>query len=330
MRLLVTGGSGFIGTNLIESFAGNEQVVLNYSIDPPLNAAQNPCWREGDILDAQATLTAFRDFQPEHVLHLAARAECDEKTTVAKGYRVNTEGTDNVLKAIAQTPSVQRSIITSTQFVCAPGRLPLNETDCYPDTVYGQSKVITEQLTRAANLPSCWTIIRPTNVWGPWHMRYRREFWRVLERGFYIHPGRQPVIRSYAYVMNVVDQIRKIFAAPRPQVQGQTFYLGDRPINLLEWVNGFSRALNGRDVRVLPRPLMRSLALLGDIPSALSGKPFLINSSRLRSMVTDYPTPMEPTLALLGENPHTLEDGIKATVDWLRSNRDLGGAGGGS
>ena len=200
MRILITGASGFIGTNAIEEFVRAGNTILNYSLHPPLNAEQASHWRAGDILDAKATTAVFREFQPDHVLHLAARTDCDEKTTVETGYRVNTEGTQNVLDAIRATPSVERSIITSTQFVCAPGRLPKSDTDYFPETVYGQSKVITEKLTRDANLASCWTIIRPTNVWGPWHMRYRREFWRVLERGLYVHPGHQPVIRTYAYV----------------------------------------------------------------------------------------------------------------------------------
>ena len=114
-------------------------------------------------------------------------------------------------RRFGRRPSVERVIITSSQFVCAPGRLPENDTDYFPETVYGQSKVVTEKLTREANLPCCWTIIRPTNIWGPWHMRYRREFWRVVERGLYVHPGREPVIRCYGYVKNVAHQIRKIF-----------------------------------------------------------------------------------------------------------------------
>src|ERR1700730_10638706 len=227
MKLLVTGGSGFIGTNLIETFAREENDILNYSLHAPLNPGQTQYWRAGDILDEEATFGAFRAFEPDCVLHLAARAECDENTTVETGYRVNTEGTSNVLAAIRATPSVQRTIITSSQFVCAPGRLPHSDTDYFPETVYGQSKVITEQLTREAKLPSCWTIIRPTNVWGPWHLRYRREVWRVLERGLYLHPGREPVVRCYAYVKNVITQIHKIFEAPRDVVRGQTIYLGD-------------------------------------------------------------------------------------------------------
>jgi hypothetical protein len=66
---------------------------------------------------------------------------------------------------------------------------------------------------------------------------------------------------------------------------------------------------------------VRGLALLGDIPAFLTGKPFLINSSRFRSMITDYETPMGRTLDLLGDNPYSLEEGIVETVAWLRSGQ---------
>jgi nucleoside-diphosphate-sugar epimerase len=329
MKILITGASGFIGTNVVEAFSREANTILNYSLHPPLELEQTRYWRVGDILDPIATAAVFREFQPDRVLHLAARAECDETTTVETGYRVNTEGTRNVLYAIRATPSVERTIITSSQFVCAPGRLPSNDTDYFPETVYGQSKVITEQLTREVNLPSAWTIIRPTNIWGPWHLRYRREFWHVLERGLYLHPGHQPVVRCYGYVKNVVHQIQKILEARRDVVHGKTLYLGDRAGNLFDWVNGFSRALTGRPERVIPRTLMRALALLGDVPSQLTGKPFLINSSRFRSMTTDYETPMEPTFELFGENPYTLEKGINETVEWLRSYHGNDGSSGG-
>jgi len=330
MRILITGGSGFIGTNAIEAFSNQGHTILNYSLHPPLEISQIQYWRHGDILDREGTVSTFRDFRPQSVLHLAARAECDENTTVETGYRVNIEGTRNVLEAVGSTPVVERLIITSSQFVCAPGRLPTNDTDYFPETVYGQSKVITEQLTREASLPLSWTIIRPTNIWGPWHMRYRREFWRVVQRGVYVHPGRQPVIRCYGYVKNVVHQIQKILQADANVVGGQTFYLGDRPIDLYDWTNCFSRALTGHNVRVVPRGLLRGLAFFGDIPTCLSGKPFVINSSRFRSMTTDYPTPMERTFQLFGENPHSLEDGVRETVAWLRSYHGPEGIGGGS
>jgi nucleoside-diphosphate-sugar epimerase len=330
MKILITGGSGFIGTHAVDVFTQEGWRILNYSAHPPLKSEQAPFWRKGDILDSAALGCAFHDFQPDLVLHLAARAECDESTTLEEGYRANIEGTRNVLDAIRATPSIGRVIITSSQFVCAPGRLPKSDTDYFPETVYGKSKVISEQLTHEANLPCCWTIIRPTNIWGPWHMRYRREFWSILQRGVYLHPGHEPVIRCYGYVKNVVHQIQRIFQADIDLVCSKTFYLGDRPINLYDWTNGFSRALTGHDVRIVPRSWLRVLALLGDIPTRLTGKPFLINSSRFRSMTTDYDTPMEPTFELLGENPYTLEDGIRETADWLRSYQEHDRTGGGS
>ena len=315
MKVLVTGGSGFIGTHLVEALLREGKNVLNYSLHPPLVSEQTKYWQQGDILDATTLQGAFNNFRPEWVLHLAARAECDETTTVEKGYRVNVEGTQNVLDAIKATESVQRVIITSSQFVCAPGRLPKHDEDYFPETVYGQSKVLTEQLTRKANLSCCWTIVRPTNIWGPLHLRYRREFWRVVQRGLYIHAGRKPVVRCYGYVKNIVYQMQKILEAAPEKVSGKIFYLGDQPADIYEWVNGFSRALAGHSVRVVPRVVVRTLALLGDIPSYMIGKPFLINSSRFRSMITEYRTPMNRTFELLGENPYSLEDGINETVE---------------
>jgi GlcNAc-P-P-Und epimerase len=330
MRIFTTGGSGFIGTNVIGALAQEHHSLLNYSLHPPLSPAQSSYWQTGDILEKSQLAAAMHQFQPDWVLHLAARAECDENTTVEEGYRANVEGTRNVLDAIKATKSVQRVIITSSQFVCAPGRLPRDDTDYFPETVYGQSKVVTEKLTREANLSCCWTIIRPTNIWGPWHMRYRREFWRVAARRSYFHPGKQPVIRCYGYVKNVVEQIQKIFKAPASVVHGKTIYLGDPPANLYEWVNGFSVALSGRPARVVPRGAMRMLAAVGDGITAITGKPFLINSSRLRSMTTDYITPMDETFRLLGGNRYSLEEGIRETVQWLRNYHGADESAGGS
>src|SRR5689334_6107881 len=112
MKVLVTGGSGFIGTHAVEALLHHGHSVLNYSLAPPLDAEQNRYWSEGDILQAAAMVRAFQKFQPEWVLHLAARAECDENTTVEEGYAVNTRGTQNVLDAIRSTPSVDRVVIT--------------------------------------------------------------------------------------------------------------------------------------------------------------------------------------------------------------------------
>jgi len=315
-RALVTGGSGFIGTHLVSVLESRGYDVTNVDVRSPLDSSQHGLWKRVDVLDRDALLDVVQRSRPDAVVHLAARTDT-EATEVAE-YRVNTEGTANLLSAIGDTPSVARAIITSSQFVHRPGHLPEDDLDFEPHTAYGESKAIGEQLTREADLGAAWTIVRPTNIWGPWHPRYPFEFWEVLRKGLYVHPGRAPVIRSYGYVGNVVHQMAEILEAPAATVDRKVLYLGDEPIELLDWVQGFSRAITGRSARVVPRPALRLLALFGDALRLFGGR-FPITSSRYRSMTESYPTPMKPTLQLLGEPPYSLQEGIDQTVEWLRS-----------
>ena len=321
MKILITGGSGFIGTHTVEHFLAAGAEVLNLDLQAPLNVRHVGQWRRVDILESEVLKGAFREFQPDAVIHLAARAECDETTTVEVGYRMNTEGTQNVLEAIRETHSVRRVIIISSQFVCGPDHPPEHDEDFHPVTVYGQSKVITEELTRAAALDCCWTLVRPTNIWGPWHQRYTQEFWRVAAKGWYVHPGGQPVTRCYGYVGNLVAHLEAILQAEEPKVHGQVFYLSDPAEDIYRWANAFCMALRGQPARRVPRPLLALLGLGGDVISKLTGKPFLINSNRVRSMTSDYLVPgaIERTIAVLGQPRHSLEDGVRLTLEWLHA-----------
>lgn len=317
MRYCILGGSGFIGTNMIWELRKHDSDILNLDTAQPLDASQNIFWKYCDILDHNNLLLNFDTFRPEIVIHLAARTDCDENTTVEEGYKTNTQGTSNVLSAIKTTPSVQRVIITSSQYVCGPGYTPKGDEDFAPHTVYGASKAESERLTRKAGLNCTWTIVRPTNIWGPWHMRYRREFWNILKKGLYVHPGGAPVIRSYGYVENVVWQIIRLAKLPKDQVDGKVFYLGDPPADIYEWTNAFSMALRGRPARKVPRILLSSLGAAGSFLGLLGIKA-PITLSRYRSMTTDYPTSIADTTELLGSPPFSLKQGVTRTAAWLR------------
>jgi len=318
---LVTGGSGFIGTNLVDVLAekttAGQADLLNLDLNPPRKRSHAPYWCRCDVLDKDELHKAFSTYKPTHVVHLAARTDTEAGLEL-DDYRINTEGTANLLDAIKEGVGVERIIVTSSQFVHQYHGVPEGDEDYAPHTAYGKSKVLTEQLTRSADLGCVWTIIRPTNIWGPWHPRYPQEFWMVLKKGRYVHPGKKPVMRMYGYVGNVVAQILGIFELPPERVSGKVLYVGDQAINLLDWVNGFSQKLLGRDVTIGPRPVVRSLALAGDI-LAFMGISFPITSSRYRSMTTDNEVSMAETFALLGLPPYSLQVGIAETVKWLKS-----------
>ena len=93
MRIVITGASGFIGTNAIEAFTRWGHEVLNFDVQPPLNPEQQRFWRQVDIMDADGLRQALAEAQPDAVIHLAARTDCDENTTVEESYRLNTDGT---------------------------------------------------------------------------------------------------------------------------------------------------------------------------------------------------------------------------------------------
>jgi nucleoside-diphosphate-sugar epimerase len=319
-KVIVTGGSGFIGTNLVEHLAASSRSVYNLDVNAPKAVQRNVEWVACDILDLLSVKKAFRRIEPTAVIHLAARTDMNGENLDA--YRVNTTGTENVVRAIRDCPSIARAIFTSSQFVVGPGKLPEHDEDFRPYTIYGRSKAISEQTIRQTPIGCIWIIVRPTNIWGPWHPRYPVEFWRVLKVGRYFHPGSESVIRSYGYVGNVVVQFSQLLDAEISRVQGKVFYLGDRPANLIEWVNAFSRALVGQDARVVNRTLVRGVAVIGDVITWAGGN-FPMTTSRYRSMTTDYPTPMEATFNLLGDPPITLAQGVEETVRWLRSRDEF-------
>ena len=317
-RLLVTGGSGFIGANFIREAQASDPdaTILNLDTAPSKDIANEHLRQHCDLLDRPALERQFISFAPTHVLHFAARTDVLGKTV--DDYVANHVGTANVIAAIQKSPSVQNAIFTSSQFVVGPGSLPRHDEDFRPHTVYGQTKVLSEQSVRTADLACAWTIIRPTNVWGRWHPRYPLEFWRVLKQGKYFHPGGRRVIRCYAYIDNVVKQTWQLMVREDRAFDRKVFYVGDNPIDLYDWTNTFSNELTGRPVRVIPSPLLKAVGKVGDVVIGLGGK-FPLYSSRFRSMTEDYLTPMAPTFAALGPPAVSLQQGVKDTVAWLRS-----------
>ena len=314
MRILVTGGSGFIGTNFMAFQAAQGVALLNLDWNPPLDHDHRVWWKEIDLMDQPSVQAAFDAFKPTHVVHLAARTDTDEPVDV-DAYRQNHEGTRILLEVVKRCACVERIVVTSTQFVCEAGYQPKNDLDFKPFTVYGESTRRTEMITREAALTCCWTIIRPTTIWGPWSLRYRDVLFKVMRKGLYFHPGKKQVIRSYGYVGNVVWQIWRILESDRTVVDGKVFYVGDQPMDLRIWVEEVSEQLVHKAVRYIPGPAVRAMALAGDVIKPL-GLPFPITSGRYRSMTSDYITPMDATIAALGEAPFSLEEGVKATVAW--------------
>ena len=243
-RLLVTGGSGFIGSHIIEEVVRRNCVLMNLDLRAPLLASQRRYWRQCDIKDIVELAAAFKEFLPTRVIHLAAKANLQGKTV--EDFPDNTIGTAQIVKCVNDTDTIRLFVNTSTQYVVKPGIVPLNGTHLEPYTAYGKSKAVAETLVRT-NCKRNWAIIRPSNIWGPRHPFFPHELWRYLELGYYVHPGFSPIYKHYGYVSNSVQQILKLaLSEPPTDVCSKVWYITDGAIDNAEWMNEFSVVLSGR------------------------------------------------------------------------------------
>ncbi|NCI48053.1 NAD-dependent epimerase/dehydratase family protein [Sediminibacterium soli] len=320
MRFLITGANGFIGTNLFEALRkagfGIYSAALVDIAEPKIELQSHERWYRTDILDTKAVDAVFAEVKPDIVIHLAAETACLPEMSM-DDYVVNTRGSENIFNA-CEACGVRFLVHTSTQFVNQKDA-PLTDTDYAPHTVYGESKVIAEQMLRNNGYHFNWCIIRPTNIWGSWHLRYPYEFWRVLREGKYLHPGNRKVVRSYGYVGNVCWQIIQLIKRREEQHFSKTvFYVGDKPVNMLEWTNDFSLAIVNKPVRIVPSSFVYMLALTGSALRLLRIR-FPITLSRYKSMTTDNPAPMDKTFTVLGHPPYTQKEGVQHTAAWLQT-----------
>jgi len=165
-KILITGGSGFIGTNLIE-FYKDKVNILNIDIVKPKNKEHTQYWKNVDINNYKELDSAISKFNPDIVIHMAARTDLDGKSL--EDYSTNIQGVENILKITDKIESITKVIFASSRLGCKIGYKPQNEFDYCATTIYGESKIIGEQLVRNyKEYSKKWIIVRPTSIWGPW------------------------------------------------------------------------------------------------------------------------------------------------------------------
>jgi nucleoside-diphosphate-sugar epimerase len=242
-RVFVTGGSGFVGRNLIAMLreAGNEIMALARS-EEAANAVREAGAApvHGDLDDARALHEGMRG--ASLAVHCAAKV--DDWGPLEEFFRVNVEGTQHVLDA-AKAAGVARLVYVSTEAVLV-GAGPIvraDETRPLPVNAFGGypiSKGLAEECVLAANSPSFATVIvRPRFIWGRGDSVLLPRLADATKKGQLVWFSGGRYLTSTCHVRNVCEGILCAAAAGRP---GEIYFLTDgEPVEFRAFVTDLLR-----------------------------------------------------------------------------------------
>lgn len=320
-NVLVTGSSGFIGTNLVLELVKQEAIVTALDL-PDTDWTKLPAGVKqvkADILSKSDLANVLENI--EIVYHLAARTDLDGKSK--DDYRVNFEGTLNVIEEAAKSKSVSRFVFYSTQLVVGlfNEKRFIDETEPYKTrTFYGESKIEGEKIVieycKKMKIP--FTIIRPTSVYGPWGETPYKEFFKAIKKRQYFHIGKADNLVSWVYVKNLVDLT--LLASTHEAAINEIYFGNDaRPYTMREIVNEVANYYKIK-IRTIPGMIIIPVAYVFGF-FKLFGARVPIYPFRLKNMKMTYCYNIEKSLQLGYRPVYDLESGIKETLDWYEQRQ---------
>jgi dTDP-glucose 4,6-dehydratase len=335
MNLLITGGAGFIGSNLVHHIIDRPEVATLVNLDcltyagHPENLAAlkgNPKYRfeQVDLRDKEATLRVVREHQISHVMHLAAESHVDRSISGPGDFiHTNVVGTFNLLEAcracwlgagsrITDHASRVRFHHVSTDEVYGS----LGETGLFteatpyaPNSPYSASKASSDMLVRAYHhtygLPA--VITNCSNNYGPFQFPEKLipvVIQKVLSRQSIPVYGKGLNIRDWLFVG---DHAEALWTVLRTGNLGETYNIG------------------GNNEKTNIDIVGKICDIIDELRPDLGGE-----SRKLISFVTDrpghdfrYAIDASKIKHELGWEPaYTFERGIRETVEWYLAHQD--------
>jgi dTDP-glucose 4,6-dehydratase len=314
MKLIVTGGAGFIGSAFVRMLvsAGTARVVnldkLTYAgnLDNLTPVADSPNYRfvRGDITDAELINTLIDEENPDAIVHFAAESHVDRSIlSPAASFETNLRGTFTLVEAVRQR-KIPRYVHVSTDEVYGSLEEPLEADESYPlrpSSPYSASKAGSDLLALSYfTTYKCPVLVtRASNNYGPYQFP-EKLIPLMISNALEDKPlpiyGDGMQVRDWLYVD---DHCRAVLAVLQKGREGEVYNVGG------------SRALPNRDVVQM---ILKA-----------TGKP-----ESLMTTVTDRPG-HDRRYALTSEKLERetgwsaqvpFEDGLQSTIDWYRRNRD--------
>lgn len=147
-RILITGGTGFVGTHLVQFLKSNTSHIAVLASGGKSKPQPGVNYYEVDIRDRDAVRSVVQEVKPDHIYHLAGISSVDDSWSSPRlTYEVNVFGAYNLFDAAMSLPRPPRILNISTSQVYAPCSSPLSEDSrIQPNNPYAASKAMAELL----------------------------------------------------------------------------------------------------------------------------------------------------------------------------------------
>ena len=261
-RVLVTGGSGFVGANLVTELLDRGHHVRSFDRVPsPLPEHAGLETVVGDITNVDDVAAVVNDI--DTIIHTAAIIDLMGGASVTDEYRnrsfgVNVEGTKNLVQA-GRAAGVKRFVYTASNSVVMGGQDIQNGDESLPYTtrfndLYTETKVVAEKYVLSQNdidgMLTC--SIRPSGIWGTGDQTmFRKVFENVLAGHVKVLVGNKEIKLDNSYVHNLIHGfiLAGEHLVPGGTAPGQAYFINDgEPLNMFE----FARPVLAECGRPLP------------------------------------------------------------------------------
>lgn len=301
-KVLVTGGTGFIGANLVRRLLaeGADVSVMSRNISGAWRLAEivdRITLISGDISCFADTKAAIAQAKPSVIFHLATARANEEPANFPLFNSINTMGAHHLVNA-AVSADVPMLVCAGSQLEYGPSQQPHLETDpLQPQTLHGLSKAAATLYFQnaARQMPLSTIILRLFHVYGPWESPKRLvpTAIRAALNGTALRMTNKGIQRDYVYVDDVVDAFLR--AGQRPDLKGEIFNIASG-----------TQACNEDIVMAIEKISKKRITIEFDAyPPHLTDVPFRVAD-------------IEKAKKVFGWRPRfALDQGLRATIDWI-------------
>ena len=324
MKVLVTGGSGFLGSHVAEqlSTAGHEVVALvrKSSNRKFLSTLKNVELAEGSVEDRASIDRAMKGV--DAVVHSAGLVKA---RTEAAFFECNTQGTVNLLEAArAHAPGLKRFVHVSSLEACGPsldGRpVPLDQE--HPVTAYGRSKLAAEKevIARKDELPV--VVLRPAAIYGPRDVEILEAF-RAARKRQYPVIGDGTMLGCYTYGPDCARACVQAIDADIPS--GGVYFVDDgEPLPMARAMGELLHEALGTAPLVrfgVPFPVLRLASLGVEAYGKVRGKAVMLTREKVKMLSHHWVCESQKTREDLKWTPEvSFPEGVRLTARWYQEN----------